>query len=203
MTRLMIVLAAVTLLALLAAPVWAQVCRGSAVDSPGWFALNVGAASGSAVVHGAEISWQFDQGTFVYAEANVTSYPRSDPARGRIASGLGFVLAESSRFGLCPTLGFERARIGDLQVQRIPVGFAMGWARPMTGVARGIGVTVEPFFVHQDEQLERFAHTSNFLSGRTGVVYLSRGWLMGLTYEHAFDADARWHATARVGFTFN
>lgn len=203
MTRLTIVLVAATLLALGAVPLLAQVCRGSAADSPGWFALNVGAASRSAVVHGAEISWQFDQGTFVYAEANVTSYSRPDPARGRIASGLGFVIAESSRFGLCTTMGFERERIGGLQVRRIPVGLVMGWARPLTGVARGIGVTVEPFFVHQDAQLERFAHTSNFLSGRTGMVYLSRGWLMGVTYEHAFDADARWHVTARVGFTFN
>jgi hypothetical protein len=203
MTRMQIVLLVVTLVVLGAAPLLAQACRGSAANSPGWFALNVGPASERAVMHGAEISWQFDQGTFVFADAQVTSYPRSDLPRRRVAAGVGFVVAESARFGICTTMGAERERIGGLHVKRIPVGLSMGWARPLPGRARGIGFTVEPFVVHQDERIERFAHTSNFLSGRTGMLYVTRGWLTGLTYEHAFDADARWHATARVGFTFN
>lgn len=181
----------------------AQVCRGIAIDTPGWFALELGRAAESATVHGAGISWQFDQGTFVFASANVTSYERSLPPRGRAAAGAGFPLAKRNRFEVCATLGSELERIGDLRVKRIPVGLAMGWAKPLPGISRGIGLTLEPFVVHQDEHIRRFAHTSNFLSARTGVVYLRRGWLWGVTYEHAFDADARWNAIARVGFTFN
>jgi hypothetical protein len=181
----------------------AQVCRGIAIDTPGWFALNVGRAAESATTHGADISWQFDQGTFVFASANVTSYERSLPARGHAALGAGFPLAQRNRFSVCATLGSELERVGDLRVKRIPVGLAMGWAKPLPGISRGIGLTLEPFVVHQDERIRRFAHTSNFLSARTGVVYLRRGWLWGVTYEHAFDADARWNAVARVGFTFN
>jgi hypothetical protein len=181
----------------------AQVCRGIAIDTPGWFALELGRAAESATVHGAGISWQFDQGTFAFASANVTSYERSFPPRGRAAAGAGFPLAKRNRFEVCATLGSELERVGDLRVKRIPVGLAMGWAKPLPGRSRAVGVTLEPFFVHQDEHIQRFAHTSNFLSARTGVVYLRRGWLWGVTYEHAFDTDARWNANARVGFTFN
>jgi hypothetical protein len=179
----------------------AQFCRGIAVVTPSWFSLRVGRAAERGTVPGADISWQFDQGTFVFASANVTSYELSLPARGRAAIGAGLTQAKRNRIAARATKGSELERNGDLRVNRIPAGLAMGWAKPHSDVSRGIGERLEPFFVHQDERIRGFSHTSNVLSARTGVVYLREGWLWGVTYEHAFDVDARWNATARVGFT--
>lgn len=135
-------------LAALASPIDAQVCRGVASESPVWFAMQYGRAAKHASVHGADISWQLDQGLLLFTDANVTMYPQPDPARGRVAVGMGIEVGEFRGVGVCTTFGFERERIGDLQVQRIPIGIALGWSRPLAGVARRIGFTVEPFYVH-------------------------------------------------------
>jgi hypothetical protein len=193
---------AATLVALGAVTLPAQVCRGIIAQAPGSFALTYGRAGGGANVRGADIAWRFDQGLLVYADANSSDYPRSDPARGRIAVGVGLEAIERGRFGLCTTVSYERERMQDLLVQRMPIGVALGWATRLAGDARSMGVSLEPFYVHGHERIERFEHASNFISVRAGLVYVVRGLLLGLDHENAFDADARWHTTARIGFTF-
>jgi hypothetical protein len=191
------------LVALGAATLPAQVCRGIIAQPPGSFALTYGRAGGAATVRGADIAWRFDQGILVHADANSTEHPLSDPPRGRVAAGVGLEAIERGRFGLCATVSYERERMQDLLVQRMPIGIALGWATRLTGDARSLGFTLEPFYVHGHERIERFDHSSNFISVRAGLVYVVRGLLLGLDHENAFDADARWHTTARIGFTFN
>lgn len=195
-------LLSLAVIALDAAALGAQNCRGVA-SGDDRAALEFGFASARASTFGAELAFQFDHPLSVNAEAALTRYPTPDPARARLAAGVGIEIAEFGRTGLCATMGVEGERIGDLMARRIPIGIAFGWTTPLAGIARGIGFTVEPFYVHSHERIERFAHTSNFVSGRAGVLYVARRLLLGLEYEHAFDADARWHTTARIGFTFH
>jgi hypothetical protein len=109
---------------------------------------------------------------------------------------------DAAHLGVCPTVAVEAGRIEDLRLQRYPIGVALGWWMPLQRPDHSIGATIEPFYVHQREQIDRFVHRSDFVSGRVGVVFAMRRLLTGLVFEHAFDADARWNARARVGFTY-
>jgi hypothetical protein len=193
---------ALAVLPVSATAVTAQHCRGAAPDRPGWVAVAIGRAAESANLFGADIAWRTQRGLLGFADAGLTAYPRPDPGRWRGAVGIGVDAVHREGFGICPTVAIEREGMEDFRVQRIPIGVAVGWTKPLDGDQRHVGVTLEPFFVHQRVWIERFGRTSNFVSGRAGVAYGVRRLVTGLVFEHAFDEDARWNARARVGITF-
>lgn len=187
---------------LMTVPLVAQVCLGNPAASSGWLALELGRAAKEANVRGLDAGYRMSRRLTLFADARITAYPTPDPEREHLAMGAALTLARSSHFAACLTPAVEGERISDLGVLRIPVGLALGWTSTSDTGRRRLGLRVEPFFVYNRETIDRFSHTSSYVSVRAAVVFGVRRWFVGIEHEQTLDGDAGWHTLGRVGYAF-
>jgi hypothetical protein len=190
-------------LSVLAAPALsAQVCLGGTDASRGWLTVGYGRAAGNGAITGADFAWRLSRSFAVFGEGDATAYPVPDPARHSLSLGGAYTLIKSNTAAVCLTANVQEERIADLTIVRVPVGVSLGWSTTFANGQERLGLQVEPLFGYSRESIAMFAHTSGFVSGRTGLVLGYGRVMFGLAYERVFNDDSRWRTRARLGVAF-